>query len=119
MHFTLHAALANHLTVSHQYEKEPPSPRSTPWGAYRSTRLMQHRSFLYNCLQCCHSHIHSHMVIVDRSMVVGHVQTVHICSFMCTNHTDVIAHTLAFLRVGEHSGMLAFLTCVGTVPSGT
>ena len=39
----------------------------------------------------------------DRSMVVGHVQTVHTCSFMCNNHIDIIAHTLAFLRVGEHS----------------
>ena len=30
-------------------------------------------------------HTHSHMLTVDRSMVVGHVLTVHICSFMCTN----------------------------------
>ena len=29
----------------------------------------------------------------------------------------MIAHTPAFLQVAEHSGMLAFLTCVGTVPS--
>ena len=42
--FTLLAAQANHLTVSHQYEKEPPSPRSTPWGAYRSASLMRRRS---------------------------------------------------------------------------
>ena len=38
-----------------------------------------------------------------RIMVVGHVPTVHTCSFMCTNHIDMIAHTLAFLWVGEHS----------------
>ena len=101
--FTLLAAQANHLTVSHQYEKEPPSPRSTPWGAYRSASLMCHRSSFFTSLQCCHSHTHSHMVIVDRSMVVGHVPMVHTCSFMCTNHIDMIAHTLAFLRVGEHS----------------
>ena len=48
-------------------------------------------------------HTHSHMLTVDRSMVVGHVPTVHTCSFMCTNHIDMIAHTPAFLRVGEHS----------------
>ena len=36
MHFTIAAAEANHYSVSHQYEREPPSPRSTPWGAYRS-----------------------------------------------------------------------------------
>ena len=33
---TITAAKANHYSVSHQYEREPPSPRSTPWGAYRS-----------------------------------------------------------------------------------
>ena len=36
LHFTIAAAKANHHSVSHQYEREPPSPRSTPWGAYRS-----------------------------------------------------------------------------------
>ena len=35
-------------------------------------------------------HTHSHMLTVDRSMVVGHVLTVHTCSFMCTNHIDMI-----------------------------
>ena len=49
--------------------------------------------FFFTSLQCCHSHTHSHMVIVDRSMVVGHVPMVHTCSFMCTNHIDMIAHT--------------------------
>ena len=28
--FTITAAKANHYSVSHQYEREPPSPRSTP-----------------------------------------------------------------------------------------
>ena len=36
VHFTITAAKANHCSVSYQYEREPPSPRSTPWGAYRS-----------------------------------------------------------------------------------
>ena len=89
--------------MSCQYERETPSPRSTPWGAYRSASHKQHRSSFYNCLQCCHSHTHSHLVTVERSMVVGHVAMVHTCSFMCTNHIDMIAHTAAFLRVGEHS----------------
>ena len=39
------------------------------------------RSYLYNRLDCCHSHTHSHMVTADRSTVVGHVPTVHTCSF--------------------------------------
>ena len=38
--------------------------------------------------QCCHTYTYS--LIVDRSTVVGHVLTVHMCSFMCTNHTDMI-----------------------------
>ena len=33
-----------YLTVSCQYEREPPSPRSTPWGAYRSASHKRHRS---------------------------------------------------------------------------
>ena len=36
LRFTIAAAKANHHSVSHHYEREPPSPRSTPWGAYRS-----------------------------------------------------------------------------------
>ena len=43
-----------------------------------------------------------------RSMVVGHVPKVHTCSFMCTNHINMTAHTLAFLPVGKHSGVVAF-----------
>ena len=64
----------------------------------------------YNHLQCCHSHTHSHMVTIflDRSMVVGHVPMVHTCSFICNNHIDMIAHTPAFLWVGEHSHCLDF-----------
>ena len=62
-----------------------------------------HRSSTYSCLHCCHSHTHSHMVTADRSIVVGHVPMVHTCSFMCTNHIDMIAHTPGFLPVGEHS----------------
>ena len=37
LHFTIATAKANHHSVSHQYDREPPFPRSTPWGAYRST----------------------------------------------------------------------------------
>ena len=49
-----------------------------------------------NCLQC--SHTYTHLFMIDRSMVVGHVPTVHTCSFMCTNHIDMIAHTSAFYK---------------------
>ena len=51
MCFTVHyAPQINHLAVSCQYERKPPSPRSTPWGAYRSTSLIWHWSS-YNHLQ--------------------------------------------------------------------
>ena len=36
-------------------------------------------------------HLHIHSLIVDRSMVVGHVLMDHMCSFMCTNHIDMTA----------------------------
>ena len=51
-------------------------------------------------IQC---YIHIIQLKADRSMVVGHVLMVHTCSFMCTNHIDMIAHPPAFLQVGEHS----------------
>ena len=35
MHFTIAAAKAHHYSASHQYKREPPSPRST-LGACRS-----------------------------------------------------------------------------------
>ena len=69
------------------------------------------RSSWYNRLHCCHSHTHSHMVTADRSMVVGYVPTVHTCSFMCTSHIDMIAHTPAFVRVGEHSPSSGLTSC--------
>ena len=53
-------------------------------------------SYLYNRLDCCHSHTHSQMVTADRSTVVEYVPMVHMCSFMCTNHIDMIAHIPAF-----------------------
>ena len=34
-------------------------------------------------------------------MVVGHVLMVHTCSFMCTNHVDMIGHTQSFYGLGS------------------
>ena len=53
-----------------------------------------------NCLQCCHTYTHS-LMVDRRSTVVGHVPMVHMCSFMCTNHIDMIAHTPAFNKLGS------------------
>ena len=81
---TLHvfAAQATFHTLSyHFYEREPPLPRSTPLGAYRSaSHVRQYLPIIQPSVQ--DSHIHS--LIVDRSMVVGHVPMDHMCSFMCT-----------------------------------
>ena len=49
-------------------------------------------------------HLFRHSLMVDRSMVVGHVLMVHTCSFMCTSYIGMTAHTPAFLQVGQHSG---------------
>ena len=84
------------------YEEEPPPPRSTPWGAYRSTPTFGAvYLFLQSPLCCHHSYTHSHKA--DRSPVVSHIPMVHTLSFMCTNHIAMMVHTLDFLQVGEHS----------------
>ena len=96
MHFTVYyATQANHLAVSCQYEREHTGLQAS----YGTDPL----TVTFNAAIHRHTHTHTHMVTVDRSMVVGHVPTVHTCSFMCTNHIDMIAHTPAFLQVGEHS----------------
>ena len=48
-------------------------------------------------------YVHIIQLKSGRSMVVGHVLRVRTCSFMCTNPIEMIAHTTAFLWVGEHS----------------
>ena len=64
---------------------EPPPPKSTPWGVYRSTSTFSAvYLFLQSHLCCHHSYTHSHKA--DRSPVVGNILTVHMLPFMCTNH---------------------------------
>ena len=50
----------------------------------------------------CTVFLHLHYS-TSANQAVGHIPMVHTCSFMCTNHIDMIAHTLAFLQVGEYS----------------
>ena len=90
--FFCQAILAH--TVSFLIDGEPPTPRSTAWGAYRSA------------ISCeavpLHSAFHSstpYSLTVDRSMVVGHIPLDHMHSFMCTNHIDMTVHNPAFLQV--------------------
>ena len=50
-------------------------------------------------------HSFTQSLMADRGMEVGHV---HTCSFMCTSHIGMTAHTSAFTPVGEHSGNLLY-----------
>ena len=46
-------------------------------------------------------HILTHSYLVGRSVVVGHILTVHTCSLMCTNHINMTAHTpVLFTELG-------------------
>ena len=81
-------------------EEEPPPPRSTPWGAYRSaiscgavpaSMCLQNHMFTY----------FTHSYQVGRSMVVGHIPIVHTCSLMCNNHIDMKAHNQPFNELGS------------------
>ena len=62
-------------------------------------------------------HSLAHSLMVDRSMVVGHVLLDHTCSSMCTSDIDMTAHTPAFLQVGQHSGNLLYAQDVSTTSS--
>ena len=108
MCLTLHAAQANYILChtsmrrSHPLPDQLPGEHTGPQTSYGADPPLQLPSVLPL------THTHSHMVTKDRSMVVGHFLMVHTCSFMCTNHIDMIAHTLAFLWVGEHFHHLDF-----------
>ena len=62
---------------SHLLPGQLPGEHTGPQASYSTDPL-------YNHLLCYHSHTHLHMVTVDKSIVVGQVLIVHICSFMCT-----------------------------------
>ena len=79
-------------------EGEPPPPRSTPWGAYRSVSYA--RQYLFFIIQPSSTALSLLHSLVDRSMVVGHVPMDHTCPFMCTSHIIMTAHNLAFLQIG-------------------
>ena len=91
-------------------------PRSTPWGPYK---------WPGSCIQCVNlwkQHIVSVFTLMhiptiqyntyiqlksDKSIGLGMFWW-STCSFLCTNHKDMIAHTPVFSRVGEHSHHLDF-----------
>ena len=88
------------------------------WGGASSSQINipgEHRSDLAQHVHIGKLHIVSavtflHIPIIHtiklksgKSMVGWHVLPVHTCSFICTNLTDMIAYTAAFLGVEEHS----------------
>ena len=74
-------------------EGEPPLPDQLP-GEH--TGLPSHvRQCLFRSALVGSTHAHS--LTVDRSTVVGHIPTDHMCSFMCTSHIDMTVHNPAFL----------------------
>ena len=75
-------------------EEEPHPPRSIPGD---HTGLPPHvgQCLPLSAFWAMHLHI-SHSYLVTRSMMVGHIPTVHTCSFMGTNHKDMTAHVPAF-----------------------
>ena len=85
--------------------QEPPPPRSTPWGAYRWYSSCIHIS----ALAWQPGEIHNNV----SAFALLHLLQSAVCWFgmfwwstyavMCTNHIDMIAHTLAFLQVWVHS----------------
>ena len=98
---TLHIFFClGHSLLSHSYiEGEPPPPRSTPWGAYRPIISHTRWNPYYHWAYLMQLSL-SHSLLIDRSTVVGHVPTDHMCSFMYTSHIDMTVHNQAFLRVG-------------------
>ena len=94
LHNTITAAKANHYSVLHQYEREPPSLQINSLGSIQ-VRISLCAVYLVTIAFNAATHTHIH-IMVDRSTVVGHVPMVHMCSFMCTNHIHMIAHTPAF-----------------------
>ena len=83
------------------------TPSQINWQLY-----LVHQSRETNCF-CIHliTHTYSTIHAIQLKSEVwwwGHVLTVHTCSFMCTNHVDMIVHTLAFLWVREPCHHLDF-----------
>ena len=86
---------ARPFSLSFLCEKEPPSPRSTLWGAFRwhdsqaSIPVSAHQpveTHIISAVALSHTPLSpSFRSPSDRSTVVGHVPTVYMCSFMCTN----------------------------------
>ena len=96
LHFTIAAAKANHHSVSLQYERGATLSQINFLGSIEVRITFCAVIPSNNHPHCCHTHT-PHSLMVDRSTVVGHVPMVHMCSFMCTNHIDMIAHTPGLL----------------------
>ena len=83
-------------------EEEPPPPRSTPWGAYRSA-ISCGTVPPSICLQS-HTFTHfTHSYLVGQSMVVGHIPMVHTLFDVHQSHRNDSTHPSVFYPVRYHS----------------
>ena len=70
-------------------EGEPPPPRSTPLGVYRS-------AISYGATQ----HSYTHSLMADRSMAVGHVPMVHTCFYVHQSHRHDSTYPGIYMSLG-------------------
>ena len=95
-HFTICSGHFAHCVIP-LLRGSHPLPHQLP-GEH--TGLPSHtRQYLYHSA-CSMRHSLTHSLMADRRTVVRHVPMDHMCSFMCTSHIDMTAHTPAFLQVG-------------------
>ena len=97
--FTMFPAQATFSVLCHSFLRgSHPLPDQLP-GEHTGL-LSQVEQCLFLSFGPSVQYLHIHSLIVDRSIVVGHVRMDHTCSFMCTYHIDMTSHSPAFLRVG-------------------
>ena len=73
-------------------------------GEHTGLQATRAQILFYNCLQCCHSHTHSHMVTADRVRWLGMFQwSTHVLLY-APDHIDMIVHIPAFNELGSTLG---------------
>ena len=79
-------------------EGKPPSPRSTPWGAYRPAISYEAIPLFSFGLSMQYSFTHS--LIADKSMVVGHVLMDHTFFYVHQSYRHDSTHPGLFMSWG-------------------
>ena len=102
-------AIPSQINSLESMQVESLSPRSTPWEAYRHALSFCAAYLFYNHIFIAITHTHT----------CSCQKHGWLCSYgphivMCNNHIVMMAHTPAFLQVGEHSGTASFPTYIRT-----